>query len=78
MKDIVIKGSDIRRELYILLGSFIAACAVNIGTIIAYDRPWSELYSQIGYVVFLSIIIYFLLFIIRMLLLLVRKIFTRK
>lgn len=65
MKDIVIKGKDIRREFIILLICFIMAMLVNTAAIITYDRPWSELYSQIGYVVFMSICIYMILAVIR-------------
>ena len=54
MKDIVITEKMIRRELYVLLGGFVAAMLVNVGAIIAYDRPWSELYSQIGFVFFIT------------------------
>lgn len=78
MKDIVIKEKDIIRELYIILVSFILACLVNVGAIIAYDRPWSELWSQIGYVLFVAAGIYVLLAVIRILVFLICKIFKRQ
>ena len=77
MKDIVITEKMIRRELYILLGCFAAACLVNVGAIIAYDRPWSELYSQIGFVFFITGGIYILLAIFRFLVWLIVKPFKK-
>jgi hypothetical protein len=77
MKDIVITEKMIHRELFILLGCFVAACLVNVGAIIAYDRPWSELYSQIGFVFFITGGIYILLGIFRFFVWLVARIFKK-
>jgi hypothetical protein len=77
MKDIVITEKMIRRELYVLLGCFMAACLVNVGAIIAYDRPWSELYSQIGFVFFITGGVYVLLAIFRFLVWLIAKPFKK-
>ena len=77
MKDIVITERMIRRELLVLLGCFVVACLVNAGAIIAYDRPWSELYSQIGFVIFITGGIYVLLAVFRLLVWLVAKIFKK-
>ena len=77
MKDIVITERMIRRELFVLLGCFVVACLVNAGAIIAYDRPWSELYSQIGFVIFITGGIYVLLAVFRLLVWLVAKIFNK-
>lgn len=67
----------IRREIYILLGCFVAAFLVNVGAIIAYDRPWVELVSQIGFVFFITGGIYVLLAVFRLLVWLVAKIFKK-
>ena len=77
MKDIVITGKMIRREIYILLGCFVAAFLVNVGAIIAYDRPWVELVSQIGFVFFITGGIYVLLAVFRLIVWLVAKIFKK-
>ncbi len=77
MKDIVITEKMIRRELYILLGCFVLACLVNAGSIIAYDRPWSEMYSQIGFVFFITGGVYVLLAMFRVLVWLVAKMFKK-
>lgn len=68
----------IRRELFVLLGCFVAAFLVNVGAIVAYDRPWVELISQIGFVFFITGGIYALLAVFRLLVWLVAKIFKKK
>ena len=78
MKDIVITEKMVRRELYVLLGCFVAAFLVNVGAIIGYDRPWSELYSQIGFVVFITVGIYVLLAVLRLIICLVAKLFKKQ
>lgn len=77
MKDIVITQKDIIRELYIILGCFVLACLVNVGAIIAYDRPWSELWSQIGFVLFIAAGVYGLLAVVRILVFLICKLIKR-
>ena len=68
----------IRRELYILLGCLVFSCLVNAGSIIAYDRPWSELYSQIGFVFFITCGVYVLLAMFRVFVWLILKIFKKQ
>lgn len=65
MKDIVIKAKSLVREAWVFLGCFVVACGLNIGTIIAYERPWRELYTQIGFVLVATILLYLLLWLIR-------------
>ena len=78
MKDIVIKAADIRRELYFILACFVVAFLINVGAIIGFDRPWSEIFSQIGYVAFITTGIYVLLAMVRVLIYLIFKLFRRK
>lgn len=78
MKDIVIKAADIRRELYFILACFVVAFLINVGAIISFDRPWSEIFSQIGYVAFITAGIYVLLAVVRVLIYLIFKLFRRK
>ena len=58
MKDIVIPGKTVKFALWALLACFIIACLINVGAIIAYDRPWSELFTQIGFVIFVALILW--------------------
>ena len=78
MKDIIIKASGIRRELWILLGCLVAAYGMNIYAILHFARPAKELYMTIGYVVVTAVIIYLLLWVVRLLVLLIKTIFTKK
>lgn len=77
MKDIIITQKDIVRELYVILVSFILACLVNVGAIIAYDRPWSELWSQIGFVLFITVGIYVILAVVRIIVRLICKLIKK-
>lgn len=76
MKDIVISKRAIRRELYIFLASFFFGFLVNIYAIIIYDRPWIELLTQLGWVVFIAFLVYILLAIIRIIVYLIIKLFN--
>ncbi len=67
MKDILIKGKRLKKELYILLGCFIVALALNIYSIIKYDTDWSELTSQIHIVVIVALSMWILIIIFRLL-----------
>ena len=66
MRDIVITARTLRRELFILLGCTLAACLVNLGAIIAYARPARELVTMIGYVLALALVLYLLLWVVRL------------
>ncbi len=66
MKDILIKASSIRRELLVYLTVFIVAFFSNVYAIIAYSGRWAELYTQLHIVFLLSIFLYLLLALIRL------------
>lgn len=66
MKDIVITSQKIKRERNIYLVCLLAAVAINIGAIIAYERPWMEMFTQIGYVFVVSLFIYLILCLVRL------------
>lgn len=67
MKDTVITAAFKRRELKIWTGCFLAAGAVNAGAIAWFGTRWVELFSQIGYVVCLSVVLYVLVGVVRLL-----------
>ena len=77
MKNIVITPKQIKRELIIWGICLIIAIGLNVYSIISYNTSWSELYSQGGYVIVLSIVLYAILWIFRGIFLLVRY-FARK
>ena len=72
MKNIVITRKQINRELIIWGICLVIAIGLNVYAIISYNTSWSELYSQGGYVIVLSIVLYAILWIFRGIFLLVR------
>ncbi|MGM0667071.1 MAG: hypothetical protein ACQETA_07090 [Bacteroidota bacterium] len=66
MKDLVIKGSRIRRELIILAALFTFSFILNIIGIIKHDTNWLELLSQLHVVLILTLVLYVLLWIVRL------------
>jgi len=74
MKDIVITSKDIKREIMVWVCALIAAQLMNVYAIVKFDTQWSELYSQLGYVVMLSVVLYLLIAMVRYLVNLIRKI----
>ena len=65
MKDTVISAAVKRRELKIWLVCFIVANIVNWAAIIKYQTPWYEIFTQIGYVIVSSLLLYGLLLLVR-------------
>ena len=65
MKEIVIKESTLKRELYILLTTFVLAVLINLYAIITRDGSYIELITQIGWTVVICVILYILYAIIR-------------
>ena len=66
MKDTVVTADVKRRELWILLGCVVVANVVNWVAIIKFATPWYEVFSQIGYVVVTTCILYILLWVLRL------------
>ncbi|MBR1873209.1 MAG: hypothetical protein IJ795_08400 [Bacteroidales bacterium] len=77
MKDLVIRGKSLRRELFILLGCLAAAIATNIGAIIYYERPWSELFTQVGFMLTLALCLYAALWAVRLAVFIIVLIFKK-
>ena len=73
MKDTVITAAVKRRELWIWLTCFIVANVVNITTIICYSTPWYEVFTRRGYVVALSVLLYVLTIVVRVVWFVVRR-----
>lgn len=65
MKDTIITAAMKRLELWILLGCFVVANIVNWCAIIKFERPWWEIFTQIGYVVSTTLVLYGLMLILR-------------
>ena len=65
MKDTIITAQVKRRELWILLVCFLVANIFNVVAIIRFSTPWYEVFTQIGYVCVTTIVLYFLLALVR-------------
>ncbi|MBE9511341.1 MAG: hypothetical protein IMY71_10705 [Bacteroidetes bacterium] len=66
MKNTIITAKQKKRELLFILISFIIAFALNIYSIIYYDSQWKELITTLHITLLMTIAIYFLLAIIRL------------
>ncbi|HKM94220.1 MAG TPA: hypothetical protein VJY41_11260 [Prolixibacteraceae bacterium] len=67
MKNIIITSKIIKRELLIWLATLVFAQLLNVYSIAKFKTEWSELYTQLGYVLALSVVFYFVLWIVRLL-----------
>lgn len=78
MKDLVISARRIRREIRFAAAAFIVAFLTNLYAVVRFDRPWYELFTQMGYVVVITAVIYLLLWIPRLLTALVSRMGGRR
>jgi glucan phosphoethanolaminetransferase (alkaline phosphatase superfamily) len=77
MKDIIITSRRLKKEIYILSTCFIIAFLINIFSIITFKTPWYEIFTQIGYVLVITLISYLLVAIVRVIAILIKKMITR-
>lgn len=77
VKDTVITAKAKRREIILASGCFIAACIVNLYAVVKFHRPWTELFSQIGYVVIIAAVFYAVIWAARLAAMLLQLIFCR-
>ncbi|MDI6400627.1 hypothetical protein QLX67_01380 [Balneolaceae bacterium ANBcel3] len=66
MKDIIIKASRIKREVFLWFLIFLAANILNVYAIIRYSGEWSELVTQLHIIVLLSVALYLAFSLIRL------------
>ena len=78
MKDIVIPGKRIRQEFVILAICMVFAMVLNIFSIIIYKTEWTELLSQLHVVIAFGIVIYILVFLLRLIFKPVHRRFLKK
>ena len=67
MKDIVLTGRRQKKELWYLLGSFVIANLFNLGAILYYGSPMTEMFTSFFYVLLFTLLIYALTLIPRLL-----------
>ena len=78
MKPIVIDSKFVKRELWILLGCFVAAVIFDLVGIIMFKRPAIELLTTIGYEVVIALALYAFLALVRILVFLIKNLFRKK
>ena len=77
MKDLTITAKQMRRELVLLLVCFVIAEGVNIFSMIKYGTPWTEFFTQIGFVLIITAALYIILIAVRVLIWLVKLIIDK-
>ena len=77
MKDLTITAKQMRRELFLLLVCFVIAEGVNIFSMIKYGTPWTEFFTQIGFVLIITAALYIILIAVRVLIWLVKLIIDK-
>ena len=78
MKDLVIRGNWLKKELIIFASTFIFAFIVNIIGIIKHNTQWIELVSQLHVVFILAVVLYILLWLVRLIIYVVILPFRKK
>ena len=73
MKDIVFTKRRQKKELVIFGACFAIAFLMNVISIIVYKTPWYEVFTQIGYVFVIAIVLYLLLAIVRSIIRLIKN-----
>ncbi len=77
MKDIIISSKQQKKELLILIFCFLFVFLLNIIGIILYKTPAKEIITQIGYVVVIAFVLYFIIAAFRLLIYLMLMLFKK-
>ncbi len=78
MKDIIIRGATIRRELFFFLLSFIIAFGMNLYAIITFKTLWAELLTQLPFLILVTLVIYLIILLARIVFLGINKLLRIK
>lgn len=60
MKDLVITSKRVKKEFCIFSVCFVIAFIINVIAVTTYKTPWSEVFTQIGYVIIIAAVLYLL------------------
>lgn len=77
-KDIILTAKRQRFELILFIACFLFAFLLNVYSIVTYHTEWKELYTQLIWVLALSILFYGILLIIRLLFWGIKTLLTKK
>jgi hypothetical protein len=78
MRDIVVPSRVVKRELIILLVSLVSAFLLNVYSIVKYGTSWKEIYNQIHVVLGVALLIYVLVFLFRLIISPIFRLFIKK
>ena len=67
MKDLIIKAATLKREGLILIILFAVSILINLYAIISFDGSFSELFTQIGWVLAITLFLYLIIAFVRVL-----------
>lgn len=73
MKDTLITAKQKKWAFGTLLACFLVAFGINLGAIINYGTPWYEIFTQIGFVVVITVGLYIICGIVAAIVCLIRK-----
>jgi len=77
LKGLYISPRRLKKEITIFAICFIIGFFFNLYAIVRFQTPWHEIISQIGYVLLITISLYFIVFFVRFILFLIRKLVTQ-
>jgi len=77
MKDIVITPRQVRRECWILAACVLVSILIDLGAILFYHRPFTELFRTLGYVLVIALSLYLIQAALRLLLFALSRLFRR-
>lgn len=78
MKDRVFTAKRQIKELRILLLCLVFTFLLNIVAVIIYKTPWIEIFTNIGYVIIVAIVLYLLILLIRMIIFSIKTLLGRR
>jgi hypothetical protein len=78
IKDIVIKAYWIKRELIIIVFTYVLANFLNFASILVYQTDWKELYTSQLFVLYVTEWLYIISVIVRLIYVGFRYVFKRK
>jgi len=76
MKDIIISGDTVKKEINILIVSFSVALIMDILAIIFYKKPFYEVFQTIGYIITITLAIYLITWTFRLIISLIKKLIS--
>lgn len=65
MKELILSSKQLKKEGIYFGSVFLVAFLLNVISIIRFDTNWTELYSQLGYVLLIAIFLYLIIIIVR-------------